>query len=161
MKFLILTLCVVAAMADPTADQIAAAKASWNGVKTKQVEILAAIFKASPDIQAAFSQFAGKDVDAIKGTPEFEIYAGKIVGFFSEVMDLLGNDANLATIISKATELGKSHKTRASAGQFDSFRKTLVVWLKGNTKWDSTVESSWNAVLDYVFGLLKEKLAAA
>lgn len=161
MKFLILALCVAAAMAGPTADQIAAAKASWNGVKSKQVDVLYAIFKANPDIQAAFSQFAGKDVDAIKGTPEFATYAGRIVGFFSEVMDLLGNDANTATIVSKATELGKTHKTRASAGQFDSFRKTLVVWLKGNAKWDATVESSWNAVLDHVFGLLKEKLAAA
>jgi hypothetical protein len=161
MKFLILALCVAAAMAGPSGDDIAAAKASWNTVKSKQVDILYAVFKANPDIQAAFSQFAGKDVDSIKGTPEFSTYAGRIVGFFSEVMDLLGNDANTPKIVAKAKELGKTHKTRASAGQFDSFRKSLVVWLKGNAKWDSSVESSWNSVLDYVFGVLKEQLAAA
>ncbi|XP_070504423.1 globin CTT-I/CTT-IA-like [Chironomus tepperi] len=161
MKFLILALCVTAAMAGPTADQIAAAKASWNTVKGKQVDILYAVFKANSDIQDKFPQFAGKDLDSIKGTPEFATHAGRIVGFFSNVMDLLGNDANTATIVAKAKDLGKTHKSRATAGQFDNFRKTLVVWLKGATTWDSNVESSWNAVLDFVFGVLKEQLAAA
>lgn len=161
MKFLVLALCVASAMAAPSADQISVAKTSWNTVKNKQVDILYAIFKANPDIQEKFTQFAGKDVDSIKGTPDFTTYAGRIVGFFSTVMDLLGDDANTPKIIASAKELGKSHKTRATAGQFDAFRKTLTVWLKGATTWDSNIESSWNSVLDYVFGVLKEQLAAA
>ncbi|CAG9801279.1 unnamed protein product [Chironomus riparius] len=158
MKFLILALCVAAAMAGPSGDQIAAAKASWNTVKNNQVDILYAVFKANPDIQTAFSQFAGKDLDSIKGTPDFSKHAGRVVGLFSEVMDLLGNDANTPTILAKAKDFGKSHKSRTSPAQLDNFRKSLVVYLKGATKWDSAVESSWAPVLDFVFSTLKNEL---
>lgn len=145
----------------PSGDQIATAKASWNTVKNKQSDILYAVFKANPDIQSAFSQFAGKDLDSIKGLPEFSSYAVKIVAVFSTVMDLLGNDANTPTIIAAAKDLAKSHKTRATAGQFDNFRKTLAAWLKTATASDSNIDSSWSAVLDFVFGVLKDQLAAA
>lgn len=161
MKFLILAMCVAAAMAGPTAEQVSVAKKSWDTVKNKQVDILYAVFKANPDIQNTFTQFAGKDLDAIKGTPEFSTHAGRVVGLFSKIMDLLGNDANTPTIVAAAKDFGKSHKSRASGAQLDNFRKALVVWMKGATAWDSGIESSWNPVLDFVFNTLKTETAAA
>lgn len=163
MKFVVLAFCtvVIVTMADPSADQYATAKASWATVKNNQVDILYAVFKANPDIQDKFTQFAGKDLDSLKGTAPFKDYASRIVGFFSTVMDLLGNDANTPKIVESAKGLAKSHKNRATPAQFDNFRKTLVVYLKGSTKWDANVESSWNAVLDSVFSLLKTELQNA
>ena len=83
MKFLVLALCVVAAMADPhwvtlDAHEVEQVKATWKAVSHDEVEILAAIFKAHPDIQARFPQFAGKDLDSIKETSQFAVHAGDI-----------------------------------------------------------------------------------
>ena len=79
MKFLIvLALCVASAIADPvSADQAAAIRASWAGVRHNEVELLAAVFKDHPDIQARFPQFAGKSLDSIKDTGAFATHAGK------------------------------------------------------------------------------------
>lgn len=81
MKLFILTLCIVAASCDliPLNDEQAnLVRSSWNQVKHNEVDILAAIFKANPDIQARFPQFAGKDLDSIKGTGPFATHAGTI-----------------------------------------------------------------------------------
>lgn len=145
-------------MAEPSPDQYAATKASWAKVKGNQVEILAAVFKANPDIQAKFTAFAGKNVDDIKGTPEFKDYAVKILGFLDTVMNALGDDSK---VLAGAKQLAATHKTRATAGQFDNFQKSFMVYLKGAAGIDGATEASWKAVLDFVFTILKRELQNA
>ena len=78
MKFLVLALCIAAAVAAPlSADQASLVRGSWAQVKHNEVDILYFIFKAHPDIMAKFPQFAGKDLDTIKTSGQFATHAGK------------------------------------------------------------------------------------
>ena len=76
--FAVLALCIVGAIASPlTSDEASLVKASWNQIKHNEVDILYAVFKAYPDIQARFPQFAGKDLDTVKTSGQFATHAGK------------------------------------------------------------------------------------
>nr|prf hemoglobin [Kiefferulus sp.] len=97
--FAILALCVVGAIADPlSADQAALVKSSWKQVSHNEADILYAVFKAYPDIQAKFPQFAGKDLESVKDTAAFATHATRIVSFLSEVIALSGEASNLGAI---------------------------------------------------------------
>ena len=75
--FAVLALCIVGAIAAPlTADEAALVKSTWAQVKNNEVDILAAVFTAYPDIQARFPQFAGKDVASLRDTGAFATHAG-------------------------------------------------------------------------------------
>ena len=81
MKFFVLFLCIAAASCDLVPlvdDQATLIRSSWEQVKHNEVDILYAIFKANPDIQARFPQFAGKDLDSIKTSGQFATHAGDI-----------------------------------------------------------------------------------
>jgi Globin len=84
MKFLIVAICVIYALADPhwvtvEPNEVEFVKSTWNEVKKNEVEILYYIFKAYPDIQAKFPAFVGKDLEELKGTTPFALHATRIV----------------------------------------------------------------------------------
>ena len=157
MKFLaVLALCVVGAIAHPlTADEASLVKASWSQIKHNEVDILYAVFKAYPDIQAKFPQFAGKDLEAIKDSAPFATHATRIVSFLSEVIALAGSDANIPAIQNLAKELATSHKPRAvSKDQFNEFRTALVTYLKAHINFDGPTETAWTLALDTTYKML-------
>lgn len=83
MKLLaVFALCFIGAFANPC-DDFALMQGAWNSMKHEEVEILYTVFKAYPDIQARFPQFAGKNVDEIKETAAFAVHATRIVSFMS------------------------------------------------------------------------------
>nr|AAF87696.1 hemoglobin 13 [Chironomus thummi] len=158
MKFLILALCIAAASAAVvplSADQASLVKSSWAQVKHSEVDILASIFTANPDIQARFPQFAGKDIDSIKDTGAFATHAGRIVGFFSEIVGLIGDQSNVPALYTLTEQLTASHKARGiSTAQFGEFRASLVSYLSNHVSWGENVAAAWNVALDNFFFVL-------
>lgn len=157
MKFLaVLALCIAAASATVlSTEQSTLVKSTWDSVKHNEVDILYTIFKAYPDIMAKFPQFAGKDLDSIKGSAPFATHAGRIVGFVSEVIALAGSDSNVPAIKTLAKELASTHKPRGvTKDQFNEFRTGLVSYLKAHVNYDSTAETAWTLALDTTFTML-------
>jgi hypothetical protein len=151
MKFIVLALCFAAASA-LTADQISTVQSSFNGVKGDSVGILYAVFKADPSIMEKFSQFAGKDLEAIKGTPEFSSHAGKIVGFFSKIIgDLPNIGADVDTFVASHKPRGVTH------AQLNNFRSAFVSYMKAHTDF-AGAEAAWGATLDAFFGAVFGKM---
>jgi len=162
MKFLVVfVLCIVGAIASPlSADEAALVKSSWNQVKHNEVDILYAVFKAYPDIQAKFPQFAGKDLDSVKDSAAFATHATRIVSFFSEVISLSGDQANLSTVYSLVSKLGDDHKARGvSAAQFNEFRTALVSYISSHVSWGDNVAAAWNHALDNTYAVALKALA--
>nr|CAA71646.1 globin Cpa 3-2 [Chironomus pallidivittatus] len=151
MKFLILALCFAAASA-LTADQISTVQASFDKVKGDSVGILYAVFKADPSIQTKFTQFAGKDLETIKGTTPFEAHANRIVGFFSKIISELPNiDADVDAFVA-------THKPRSvTHDQLNNFRAGFVGYMKAHTDY-AGAESAWGATLDTFFGAIFAKM---
>ncbi|XP_070504450.1 globin CTT-VIIA-like [Chironomus tepperi] len=158
--FAVLALCVVGAIAAPlSADQAATVQSTWASVRFNEVDILAAVFAAYPDIQARFPQFAGKDLASLKDSAAFATHAGRIVGFISELIALVGNESNAPAVNTLISQLAASHKGRGIApAQFNEFRTALVAYLQANVAWNAAVESAWTAGLDNIFGLLFAQL---
>jgi len=148
--FAVLALCVVGAIASPlTTDEASLVQSSWKQVSHNEVDILAAVFAAYPDIQAKFPQFAGKDLASVKDTAAFATHATRIVSFLSEVIALSGNPANAASVQSLVSKLGDDHKARGvSAAQFGEFRTALVAYLQAHVSWGDNVAAAWNKALD-------------
>lgn len=154
MKFLaVLALCIAAASAAVlTSEQATLVQSSWEQVKFNEVDILYAIFKAYPDIQAKFPQFAGKDLDSLKDTAPFATHAGRIIGYMSQVIALAGNDANMPAINKLAENLAKTHKPRAvTKQQFMEFRTALTSYLKAHINYEGPVEQAWTIAFDNTF----------
>jgi hemoglobin-like flavoprotein len=157
MKFLILALCVVMAAADPhwvTLDQteVASVRETWDHIKHDEIEILYAVFKAHPDIQARFPKFAGKDLETIKGTSDFAVHATRIVSFFSEFITLLGHESTQPAIKTILNELGQTHRNRGiSKAQFEEFHSSLMDYLKGHNKWNKDIEHAWDDAFDKMY----------
>ncbi|KAL7051863.1 hypothetical protein ACKWTF_004664 [Chironomus riparius] len=164
MKFLVLALYVVTVMADPhwitlDAHEVEQVKATWKAVSHDEVEILAAVFKAHPDIQARFPHFAGKDLDSIKDSSDFAVHAGRIVGFFGEYVALLGSEANQPAIKTLLHDLGTSHKARGIvASQFNEFRDSMTAYLKSHSSWNADISHSWDDAFDKAFSVIFESL---
>jgi hypothetical protein len=157
MKFLILALCVVVAAADPhwvmlPADEVNLVKSTWKAISHDEVEILYAVFKAHPDIQARFPAFVGKDLDTLKGTAPFALHAARIVGFFSEFISLLGSEGTQPAIKTILNQLGQNHKNRGiTKAQFEEFHDSMTAYLKTHTSWNPAVEHSWADVFDKMY----------
>ncbi|XP_070504396.1 globin CTT-X [Chironomus tepperi] len=164
MKFFVLVLCVVAAMADPEwhtldAHEVEQVQTTWKAVSHDESAILYAVFKAHPDIQAKFSQFAGKDLESIKDTAAFATHAGRIIGFFGEYVALLGSSGNQAAIKTLLHDLGVFHKTRGiTKAQFTEFRATMTDYLKGHNNWNADISHSWDDAFDKAFSVIFEVL---
>nr|AAB58935.1 globin XI [Chironomus thummi thummi] len=158
MKFLILALCIAAASCDliPLADdQAILIRSSWDEVKHNEVDILYAIFKANPDIQARFPQFAGKDLDSIKTTGQFAVHAGRIVGVFSEISALQPDESGISAAKTLINALGASHRGRGiSKAQFNEFRASLITYLSQNVSWGDNVAQAWEKGFNNVYFIL-------
>jgi len=154
--FAVLALCVVGAIASPlSADQAATVKSTWAQVKHNEVDILAAVFADHPDIQARFPQFAGKDLASLKDTAAFATHAGRIVGFVSEIVALVGNEANAPAMATLINELATNHHNRGiSQGQFNEFRSSLVSYLSSHASWSDAAADAWTHGLDNIFGMI-------
>ena len=143
MKLLaVLALCIAGASA--FCDNAGPIKEAWEHIKHDEVEILYTVFKAYPDIQAKFPKFTGKDLETLKGTADFAIHATRIFRYFTEVIELLGNDANIPAIKTLLNQLGKEHRERGiPAKQFDEFFAALHTYLPTHVKWNDNVEAAW------------------
>ena len=151
--FAVLALCVVGAIATPlTADQAGLVQSSWKSVSHNEVDILAAVFAAYPDIQAKFPQFAGKDLASVKNTAAFATHATRIVSFLSELIALSGSESNLAAIYGLVSKMGADHKNRGvTQAQFNEFRTALVSYISSHVSWGDNVAAAWTHALDNVF----------
>ncbi|KAG5667629.1 hypothetical protein PVAND_015603 [Polypedilum vanderplanki] len=164
MKFLILALCVVAASADPhwfmmPADEVALVQNTWNQVKTNEVDILYAIFKAYPDIQARFPMFAGKDLDSIKGTSGFALHASRIVSFFSQYISLLGSEGTQPAIKTMLNQMGQNHKNRGvPKQQFNEFETAVMSYMKAHVSFGPNVEKAWGDAFDKMYAVIFSNL---
>jgi hypothetical protein len=156
MKFLVLALCIASALSAPlSADQASLVRGSWSQVKHNEVDILYYIFKQNPDIMEKFPQFAGKDLDTIKTSASFATHSGRIVGFVSEVIGLMGNSANMPAMETLIKEMAANHKTRGiPKAQFNEFRASLVAYLKTHTSFDGPTEAAWTQGLDNTFNMI-------
>jgi hypothetical protein len=157
-KFLILLVLVAGAYAVMNEQEANLVRSSWDQVKKHEVDILYAIFSDNPDIQAKFTQFAGKNLDSLKGTTEFATHATRIVSLISQYMNLLGNDANMPAIRTLFTEMGKNHKSRASAAQFTEFKNSFMNYMKAQTSMDAATTTGWNDAFDIMFGIVLAQL---
>nr|P29243.1 RecName: Full=Globin CTT-V; AltName: Full=HBV; Flags: Precursor [Chironomus piger]CAA39718.1 Ctp HbV [Chironomus thummi] len=160
--FAVLTLCIIGAIAHPlTSDEANLVKSSWNQVKHNEVDILAAVFKAYPDIQAKFPQFAGKDLDSIKTSGQFATHATRIVSFLSELIALSGNEANLSAVYGLVKKLGVDHKNRGiTQGQFNEFKTALISYLSSHVSWGDNVAAAWEHALENTYTVAFEVIPA-
>lgn len=156
MKFFIFTLCIAFVAANPlTADEAELVKDSWHHVKDNEADILYAVFKAYPDIQAKFPMFAGKNLDTLKSTPAFTTQADRIMSLISEVVELMGNDANIPAIKSLVNIMAQNHKARGvTKAQFGEFKTALMSYLKTHTSWGSNVETAWSQGIDNIYEMI-------
>ena len=82
-------------------------------------------------------------------------FTGRIVGFVSEIIALIGNESNAPAVQTLVGQLAASHKGRGiSQAQFNEFRAGLVSYVSSNVAWNAAAESAWTAGLDNIFGLL-------
>nr|BAO18432.1 globin [Polypedilum nubifer] len=162
MKFLILALCITAAVADYhplTSSEVATIKSTWDAVKTHEVDILYAIFKEHPDIQAKFSQFAGKDLDSLKGSTDFAIHATRIVSFISNYVLLVGDEHNVPGIKTVVNKMGQNHKARGvTKDQFNEFKNTFMNYMKGHVDFNGDVEHAWTDAFDNLYFIIFSNL---
>lgn len=157
MKFLVLAVLVVAAAADPhwvmlDHDEATVVKSTWAEVKHNEVDILYAVFKAYPEIQARFPAFVTKDLESVKGTPAFAKHAARIVGFFSEYITLLGMEATQPAIKTILNEMGQNHKNRGiPKAYFEEFRTAMMGYLKAHSTFSPAAEHAWGDAFDKMY----------
>ncbi|KAG5676924.1 hypothetical protein PVAND_006721 [Polypedilum vanderplanki] len=158
MKFLILTLCVTAVFADwrpLDSDEMKLVKTSWEKVKHNEVDILYNIFKQNPDIQAKFTQFAGKDLETLKGTTSFATHATRIVSFLSDFILLMENNKNLPGIKVIVNQMGQNHKNRGvTKDQFNEFKNTFFEYMHAS----GDLQHAWNDAFDNLYYIVFSNL---
>lgn len=156
MKFLILALCVAYTFAVPlTTGQAQLVKDSWAHVKDNKIDILYAVFKAYPDIQAKFTQFVGKDLDGLKGTAEFATHADRIVSMLTQVVDMSGDATRREELNTLVTEMAHKHKTRGvTKEQFGEFKTALISYFKTHVTWGDDVEAAWGQGIDNMYAII-------
>lgn len=171
MKFLVIAVCIIAAIADPvwvTLDdkEVGLVKSTWNSVKNQEIEMLAAIFKDYPNIQARFPGFVNKNVDELKETPKFALHATRIVGFFSEYISLLGQETTQSAIKTVLNDLGQTHRNRGIPKElFNEFRTSLTKYLQAySTGFNDDAAHAWTDAFDkmyfVIFSALDGKVVA-
>ena len=82
-------------------------------------------------------------------------FTGRIVGFVSEIIALIGNESNAPAVQTLVGQLAASHKGRGiQQAQFNEFRTALVSYLSGHVSWNAATADAWTAGLDNIYGLL-------
>lgn len=138
-----------------TADEVGIIRPVWAQVKNREVDILYKVFKDSPEIQARFPAFTGKDVEKLKGSVPFAIHATRIVSIFTKLLDLAGNSDHLEASKTIVRELGVSHRNRGiSKDLFSKFRTSLTEYLENHVTWNEEIASTWNKGLDNIYDRL-------
>jgi hypothetical protein len=133
---------------------------SWDAVKDNEVDILYAVFKAYPDIQAKFPSFVGKDLDAVKESPEFARQSKRIITFLTDLFAIgsgpeIGYPAGLTLI----NEMGQRHKSRGiTKAEFNNFRTALVAYVSTHAEWDEDIAAAWKQGLDSMFSVVFSNL---
>jgi hemoglobin-like flavoprotein len=160
MKFLIVLACIAAASAAPlTHEEADLLKGAWDTIKHNEVDILAAVFTAYPDIQARFPKFTGKNLADVRGSADFALHATRIVSFISEVIALSGNEAALPAVKTLVNELGQDHKRRGiPKEQFNEFRTAITNYASTHTSWGDNVAAAWNHAIDNVYAIIFSNL---
>ncbi|XP_070504436.1 globin CTT-VIII-like [Chironomus tepperi] len=159
MKYLVLALFIAVASADflpQTANDRRIFIESWNTFKQNEVQIVYTVFKANPEIQDKFPQFAGKDIDSIKDTDAFAAHAGRVIGFVSEITALLGDEENnrpaLRALINK---FGTNHKERKISKElFEKFLDSLDNYPTDQFNWDNNTKRIFSIGLHNIFHYL-------
>lgn len=152
MKFFIVALCIAAASALST-DHIALVQKTFGTVREHPGDILYAIFKADPSIQAKFPQFAGKDLEALRGTGPFDEHAGNIVGFFGKIVgDLPNIGPHVDTFVTSHKPRGVTHD------QLNNFRAAFVEYLRGHVDYTTDVAAAWGETFDAFYGAVFAKM---
>lgn len=158
MKFLVIAVCIIAAIADPVwvmldDKEVGLVKSTWNSVKNQEIEILAAIFKDHPDIQARFPGFVNKDIDELKETSKFALHATRIVGFFSEYITLLGQENTQAAIKTVLNDLGQTHRNRGIPKDlFNEFRVSVTKYVQTHaTGFNDDAAHAWADAFDKMY----------
>nr|BAO18439.1 globin [Polypedilum nubifer] len=126
------------------ADEARLVQTAWAAVKNSEVDILYAVFKANPDIQARFPKFVGKDLDSVKGSADFALHAARIVSFFTDFINLVGNDANTPALDTLLRQLASDHKNRGvTTEQISRFTDTLTGFVSSHAPWGDNVAAAW------------------
>jgi hypothetical protein len=162
MKLLIVLAAIVCAASaqvkDFTAEETALVTKSWDAVKHNEVDILYAIFKAYPDIQARFPKFVGKDLETVKDTAEFAFHAVRIVSFLSEIVALAEPSARPAGL-TRLNQLGHDHRNRGiSKEQFNEFRTALTDYVSTHAPWGDNIAALWKQGLDNMYFVIFSNL---
>nr|BAO18453.1 globin [Polypedilum nubifer] len=161
MKFLIVLALIGAAAAYTplSSDQYSLVKSTWDQVSHNEVDILYAIFKAYPDIQAKFPQFNGKDLDSVKGTPDFALHATRIVSFIGELVTLTSSEANAPAVQSTVEAFAVRHHNRGvTKDQFNEFRTAFFSYISSHSTWGDNAAAAWNQAIDNIYGIAFTKL---
>lgn len=158
MKVLILSVCVVFAIAAPSwkmldDQEVSYVKSSWNSVKNNEVDLLAFIFKEYPEIQQRFPAFVNKDLATLKDTGKFATHATRIVGLFSEYIILLGQQDTQSAIKTVLNDLGQTHRNRGIPKDlFEKFQIATMKYLNAHaTGYNADVEHAWNDAFDKMY----------
>jgi hypothetical protein len=164
MKLLIVIFTLICATTahinPPTHDEAKLVADIWDAVRLNNLDILYVVFRDFPDIQASFPKFAGKDLDTIAMTPEFETQANHIVSFLTQIFTL-GRDAdkNTQASLNLINELGKNHKNRGiKKEKFVEFRKALTDYVATSIMWNDDVAAAWNKSFDNMFSVIFSNL---
>ncbi|KAG5677993.1 hypothetical protein PVAND_007705 [Polypedilum vanderplanki] len=164
MKFLILVLCAAVVAADPhwkmlDHDEVEVVKKTWNEVKNKETEILAAIFKEHPDIQNKFPMFAGKSLDQLKSSQPFSLHATRIVSFITQYISLLGHDETQPAVKTILNEMGQNHRNRGvTKQQLEEFGSSLMKFMKEHSSWNDKAEHAWHDAMDKMYFVIFSSL---
>jgi hypothetical protein len=156
MKFLVLALCIAAAVAAPVSlDEANLVRAAWNEVKHHEIDILYAVFKAHPAIQARFPAFVGQDLDSLKGTAPFALHSTRIVSFMSGIIELLGVESHIPAIKDRLKEFAVNHKAREiPREQYTDFRNALTDYVKSHAAWNEATAAAWEHATGNMFAIV-------
>ncbi|XP_070504437.1 globin CTT-VIII-like [Chironomus tepperi] len=158
MKYLVLVLCIAVATADRTpqsASDLAKFKEAWATFKQNEVQVVYTVFKENPEIQDKFPQFAGKDIDSVKDTEAFAAHSGRVFGFVSDIVALVGDPNNRPALQKMVAEFGANHKERAITKElFEKFLASLDSYPTEQFGWDSDTKASFNKGMHNIFHYL-------
>jgi hypothetical protein len=160
MKFLVFFALIAASSAAYlNQEQADLLRGAWGNIKNNEVDILYAVFKAYPDIQARFPAFVGKDLESIKGSAPFALHATRIVSFITEIINLSGSDSTLPAIKTLVNEMGQNHKNRGiTKAQFNEFRTAITEYASTHTSWGDNVAVVWNLAIDNTYAIIFSNL---
>lgn len=163
MKLLLLiTLSFLGVSCEPpmiTVEEADTVRTSWDVLKHREVSLLYKIFKENPEIQQRFPTFAGKDLEKLKTSPGFAIHATRIIGYFTQIVQLNGFPDSKQAMDTLINELANSHRNRGIPKElFNQFRKSFDGYFKKRVSWTEEINTPWQKTTEYFYRVLFEAL---